>query len=438
MVQSQPYSVLLTLVAILLTGSLSGQTKDSRWAISAGAAASKYNGTAAQPLPATQLFFPSAKIGAIRYLRPGFNFRTQAEFSPSVIDPLSTESSSSQYFSFQYAFIVKFNNGIILREDARIAPYLLGGAGGSYHAASPDAYSPLGAGISVRINQKSAVQLEVNRNISWNKSPQVLSAGINYTYFFRTRQASGPVEQEEIPTEDIIASQRPSDSDGDGVPDTEDLCPYDAGFIQNDGCPEQEASAEDSSSMAVVAEETLPAMESPSTPPPMIFPEESEEDRISAALEEEGLVFSPENTRDEETPSLALAPVDEEELLPPLPLEEPLPANAALEAPCAIPGEVSVLFQSGSSDLSVEDQQVLDGLASSLKECPEISLTLVGYADESGSEDDNLVLSIKRAFNVKYYLVYEHGISQRRIMSKGKGSKHGERPSRSVSFSWSS
>ena len=45
----------------------------------------------------------------------------------------------------------------------------------------------------------------------------------------------------------------------------------------------------------------------------------------------------------------------------------------------------------------------------------------VSSTGPSGEEDTNLVLSVMRAYKVKYYLVYHHGISQKRIVSAGLG-----------------
>ncbi len=431
-----PHIICTALLSLLLLHDLSAQSSSARWALSIGGAGSRYNGTTSQALPRAADFFPSGKISATRYLRPGFNFRTQVEFSPAVLDPLSSENIFSQYFSFQYAFIVKLNNGIILKEDARIAPYAYLGAGGSYHATRPDAYSPFGAGISVRLGERSALQLEVNRNISWNKSPQVLSAGVNYVYFLNTKSPQvAPIEVDEAATQDIIASQRPADSDGDGVADSEDQCPYDAGFIQNNGCPEDSVSDLETE-LAVVASRPEPDTTIIIESEP-VNKEESVEGRISAALEEEGLIFSPEPSADTSSTNLPFEPVTQEPIL--VTAEEMVETEEKPYAePCSGPGEVSITFERGSSDLSDEDKEKLNELAISLKECPAISLSLIGYADDGRTEDSNLVLSIKRAFNVKYYLVYEHGISQRRIFSKGAGSENENRSPRSVSFSWSS
>ncbi len=431
MAKKVPFIICAALISMLLLNDLAAQSSDSRWALSVGGAGSRYNGTEAQMLPRAAGFFPSGKIAATRYLRPGFNFRTQAEYSPAVLDPANSEEITSQYFSFQYAFMVKLNNGIILREDARIAPYAYVGVGGSYHASRPDAYSPFGAGISVRLGSRSALQLEVNRNISWNKSPQVLSGGINYVYFLKSKAQEIPhIETEDLATEDIIASQKPADSDGDGVFDNEDDCPYKAGFIQNGGCPEDSLPGSDE----IIAEVLQPELESI---PEVDNQPESVEDRISAALKEEGLVFSPEFTSDSLSSEMTPGPAEEVTVI----TSEAELGEVVKESnvePCTVPGEISITFRKGSSELSSEDKEKLNELAIALKECPAISLSLIGYANDGRTEDGNLVLSIKRAFNVKYYLVYQHGISQRRIFSKGAGSENEGRSPRSVSFSWSS
>jgi OOP family OmpA-OmpF porin len=45
----------------------------------------------------------------------------------------------------------------------------------------------------------------------------------------------------------------------------------------------------------------------------------------------------------------------------------------------------------------------------------------MGMQTQQEAEDANLVLSVMRAYNVKYYLVYHHGINQNRIISAGLG-----------------
>ena len=80
-----------------------------------------------------------------------------------------------------------------------------------------------------------------------------------------------------------------------------------------------------------------------------------------------------------------------------------------------------ILFETGSDQIPETAIEILDGIAEKMKSCSYTQLVLNGHADAQGSDKDNLVLSIMRAYNVKYYLVSQHGISQRRINSKGFG-----------------
>ena len=80
-----------------------------------------------------------------------------------------------------------------------------------------------------------------------------------------------------------------------------------------------------------------------------------------------------------------------------------------------------VLFNSGADVLSADALAILDQLAEMMKSDEQLKLKLNGHTDHLGNDRTNLVLSIKRAYNVKYYLVYNHGIQQSRITSGGFG-----------------
>ncbi|MEO1804901.1 MAG: OmpA family protein [Bacteroidota bacterium] len=80
-----------------------------------------------------------------------------------------------------------------------------------------------------------------------------------------------------------------------------------------------------------------------------------------------------------------------------------------------------IFFEYGSDELDPYVKAKLDNLADLLKSCDNSKLVLEGHTDDVGSMDDNLILSVMRAYNVKYYLVYKHGISQKRITSQGLG-----------------
>ncbi|MEM6263811.1 MAG: OmpA family protein, partial [Bacteroidota bacterium] len=104
-----------------------------------------------------------------------------------------------------------------------------------------------------------------------------------------------------------------------------------------------------------------------------------------------------------------------------------------------------IYFQSNSDILTQEAKDRLDKVASMLHECDQAQLVVQGHADALGGLRDNLVLSVMRAYNVKYYLVYERGVSQSRITSGGLGegkpiadnqSSSGRQLNRRVDFSF--
>ena len=67
----------------------------------------------------------------------------------------------------------------------------------------------------------------------------------------------------------------------------------------------------------------------------------------------------------------------------------------------------AIYFELGSDQLQGETEQTLAEVASVLNACAEARLVVYGHADALGQNDSNLVLSVMRAFNVKYYLVFQ-------------------------------
>ena len=80
----------------------------------------------------------------------------------------------------------------------------------------------------------------------------------------------------------------------------------------------------------------------------------------------------------------------------------------------------SVLFSTGSSNLSAAAQAALGRVAYNLKQFPNTDVTVVGFTDNTGSEALNQRLSLERAQSVMTYLV-SLGIPQSRLKAIGEG-----------------
>jgi len=402
---NKPLILVSTLCLGLFAGLLKAQNGSFPWAVGLGPRVLSYQAHPGQPSLDYTNYDPAGQLTVGRYLSGAFDFRTHLTFSPKVRFP-ATESTTREAWllDMSYNLVFKFYNGALLRESARVGPYLMVGLGGSYVPDNPDAYAPLGAGIRIRFNERMNLHLEAVRQFSLNRDYQHLSAAIAFVYNINTEKKLEEPEPE--PEEDLLAEVAP-DTDGDGVPDQDDDCPDTPGDANLLGCPPEdnlpgeesmaEQTADHDTTNDIAAVDDLGADTWGTT------------NDSSTDSDDEDLVFPTETD-----PSGSFA--DQGGAAP--------DADAVTGAPCVSLSEMEVepvYFAYASDELSTETKQRLDRLADLMKNCNNVRLVLNGHTDDIGSERDNLTLSVMRAFRVKYYLVYTHGIRQARITSDGMG-----------------
>lgn len=80
----------------------------------------------------------------------------------------------------------------------------------------------------------------------------------------------------------------------------------------------------------------------------------------------------------------------------------------------------SVLFATGSASLSAAAEAALSRVAYNLNQFPNTDITVVGYTDNTGSEQLNQRLSLERAQTVVTYLE-NHGVVASRLKAVGDG-----------------
>ena len=83
--------------------------------------------------------------------------------------------------------------------------------------------------------------------------------------------------------------------------------------------------------------------------------------------------------------------------------------------------KLKVLFRLNSTEVSNVAQHHLDQLGEFLRDHASVRVSLEGHTCMKGGADYNQNLSIKRAENVKRYLIYKYGISSSRIVACGYG-----------------
>lgn len=136
----------------------------------------------------------------------------------------------------------KFNNGYILKEDSRIAPFLFAGLGdaiatGTHFVNSADVNFnfPIGWGINFRFSENFSLMyssaFHYSTSDDYDGVATALATGnVNDQYYFHSFGAV-------IKPGGIFAKK---DSDEDGIKDKDDKCPDEKGLAKLKGCPDSD------------------------------------------------------------------------------------------------------------------------------------------------------------------------------------------------------
>jgi outer membrane protein OmpA-like peptidoglycan-associated protein len=166
------------------------------------------------------------------------------------------------------------------------------------------------------------------------------------------------------------------DNDRDGVPDSVDKCPQDPedrdAFQEADGCPDVDND-----------KDGIPDLKDKCPNEPEIF---------NGYLDDDGC------------PDTAQKPVEQKK-------GPDFPGQQILQG---------LDFERGKADIRFESYYILDRLAKSLREYPEIEIEIRGYTDSMGKTNTNIQLSQRRAEAVRRYLLNQ-GIDPSRIRAMGFG-----------------
>jgi len=81
-----------------------------------------------------------------------------------------------------------------------------------------------------------------------------------------------------------------------------------------------------------------------------------------------------------------------------------------------------VNFETDRAVLTSDSMGVLEKVAASLKDWPEVRVEIGGHTDSTGSDAHNLNLSQRRAEAVRSYLI-DQGVDASRLTAKGYGEK---------------
>jgi outer membrane protein OmpA-like peptidoglycan-associated protein len=85
-----------------------------------------------------------------------------------------------------------------------------------------------------------------------------------------------------------------------------------------------------------------------------------------------------------------------------------------------IPSDIS--FDTNRADIKDNFRPILDRFATTLKENPATTVTIIGHTDSTGSDAVNQPLSVERASHTRDYLA-SRGVSPTRVVVEGRGAR---------------
>ena len=167
-----------------------------------------------------------------------------------------TSYGTAQLIDLNLQPVFKFANGAWLKENAIFSPYVYAGPGINYIASigtwnavptstnsSQKTYGTddvnfhigTGLGFNFRTSDKFSIQLEGGRNWKLDNSYSYDQAALRGVYALGTCGGVAPVVKK-------VTEEAPkvTDSDGDGIPDLTDECPYVPGKPELFGCPDSD------------------------------------------------------------------------------------------------------------------------------------------------------------------------------------------------------
>lgn len=338
--------------------------------------------------------------------------------------------------------IYKFNNGYMLKETTPVAPYIFVLANMQYMI-SPENTNQIGFNIPTGIGLNFRIVEDMAFNISGGyafAASEKTQAHIFYNAGFMFDLGGESKDKEKKPIVEVIPE--PIDTDGDGIPDDEDECPFGYGLAEFGGCPDTDGDGipdhlDKCPELAGLAEfDGCPDTDGDGIPDHLDdCPEVAGVARLNGCPEPDrdgdGIIDIEDDCPD--VPGLAIhkgCPDTDGDGIPDhldkCPNEPgPLSNKGCPEIKSEVKARLdfaanAIQFETGSALIKTSSFKILDEVAEILKEWSQYSVSVEGHTDNVGSAESNLILSEKRAAAAATYLINK-GIDAKRVKSVGFG-----------------
>jgi OmpA-OmpF porin, OOP family len=296
-----------------------------------------------------------------------------------------------------------------------ISPYLTAGIGASKYKSSYGAFLPMGVGAQLNFFDEAFLLIGSQYRIP-------ITDNTNY-HFYHSIGIAGNLGKKRVPKPlppppPPPAPEPPKDADSDGIVDSLDACPSEAGLAAFQGCPDKDGDGIPDKNDKCADVAGLARYEGcpiPDTDKDGINDEEDKCKDVPGVARYQGCPIPDadnDGINDEEDKCPEIAGVAANNGCPEIKPEVIKKVEYAAK---------NIFFSTGKFSLLSKSFKPLNEVAKILAENPDLKLDIDGHTDNTGKADKNQALSQSRADAVKKYLVGK-GVGEDRLIATGYGS----------------
>lgn len=293
-----------------------------------------------------------------------------------------------------------------LSENHLFNPFVSAGVGVGRYSSTFVPYVPVGIGLQINLFEQAYLMTQASYRVSLNEDkldnsmlyslgvlvPISLGNSAPKTKAPKDTDGDGVPDSEDacIDLAGPVALQGCPDTDGDGIADKDDKCPNEAGVAKYNGCPIPDTDGdgindENDKCPTVAGVAKYDGCPIPDTDGDGINDEQDRCPTVAGPASNRGCPEVREETK------IKLKEISK-----------------------------GIFFETGKAVLKPQSLEVLDQIVGIMNEYPAYSITIEGHTDNTGNADKNLALSKERAAAVAEYLSTK-GIASERMESEGYG-----------------